>query len=142
MVEALNQMKSVMSYALTMVLAGTNYPRAVMIKKMIAFNVLYTNNSDGGNILVNNDKVFSVQGNDSRDIMLSTKLCESFEITSVYIRCPRKNPFIKPLKSIMIFVTSDVPNSDDFDSFNSCNRDEFQNIPRPSICTDAIYRSA
>ena len=70
-------------------------------EKMIAFNVLSTDikeNSDGGNILVNNDQVFSVQGNDSVDIMLSTKLQENFEITSVYIRCPCKNPFVKPPK--------------------------------------------
>ena len=39
----------------------------------------------------------------------------------------------------MLFVTSDVPNSGDFDLFNGCNRDEFQSIPRPDICTDAIY---
>ena len=108
-------------------------------QKMIAFNVLSTNNSDGGNILVDNDQVFSAQGNDSIDIMLSTKLCENFEITSVYIRCPCKNPFVKPLKSIMLFVTSDVPNSEDFDLFNGCSRDKFQSIPRPNICTDAIY---
>ena len=128
-----------MNHASIMVLAGTNYSRSSDDEKMIAFNVLSTNNSDGGNILVDNDQVFSVQGNDSIDIMLSTKLCENFEITSVYIRCPCKNPFIKPLKSIMLFVTSDVPNSEDFDLFNGCNRDEFQSIPRPNICTDAIY---
>ena len=108
---------------------------------MIAFNVLYTNNSDGGNILVNNDKVFSDQGNDSRDIMLSTKLCEILKLLLFTFVVPARTP-VKPLKSIIIFVTSDVPNSDDFDSFNSCNRDEFQNIPRPSICTDAIYITA